>query len=208
MRYTYELFDKYGARIHITTRVADVANIVGVAMIHIFDNTKINGPCIAKITGLEDWEEWCDTQARAYSWSDKADKKESTVPLDLTNIWYSLKTACPPKNPWAPFNEQIELTESNKEATKKDAINPDHYQAYCKDMQWLETMQHLPRYKGKPEVFLGALELQVRKYLDRNGKKDKDLQELKKAAWYLQFMTRFIENGYKPITMEQYKNGI
>ena len=76
---------------------------------------------------------------------------------------------------------------------KEDAINPDHYKTYMQDLQWIEAMQLLPTFRD-PKVFLGALELQVRKYMDRLNKKDHPLQELKKARWYLDFMIKFIEN--------------
>jgi hypothetical protein len=47
--------------------------------------------------------------------------------------------------------------------------------------------------------FQAALELQIRKYLDRNGKKDAPLQELKKARFYLQYLIMYIENNNQPI---------
>lgn len=90
---------------------------------------------------------------------------------------------------------------------KPDAINPSHYQGFmviqdgnseC-HLQWLEAQQYHVRYRDKPGVFCGAIELQVRKYLDRNGGKDDALQETEKALWYLKFLTAFIKNGYQPI---------
>lgn len=84
----------------------------------------------------------------------------------------------------------------------KDHINPSHYQEYMPNMQWLEAMQHLPRFKDNPEAFKGAVELQIRKYLDRNGGKDEELQELLKSRWYLTFLIAFIKNGEKPIRIE------
>jgi len=85
---------------------------------------------------------------------------------------------------------------------KKDAINPKHYQGYVSTpevtLQWLETMQYLPHFRD-PTCFLAAVELQVRKYLDRSGGKDEEIQETEKALWYLKFMTAYMVNGYKPI---------
>jgi len=86
---------------------------------------------------------------------------------------------------------------------KKDMINPSHYQAYfsgpeIESLQWLEAQQYLPRFRN-PEVFEGALELQIRKYLDRNGGKDDPTQELEKSLWYLKFLVAFRKNGCKPI---------
>jgi len=43
--------------------------------------------------------------------------------------------------------------------------------------------------------------LQVRKYLDRNGGKDEELQELQKALWYMKFLVAYIKNG-GPIKIE------
>jgi hypothetical protein len=82
-------------------------------------------------------------------------------------------------------------------------INPKHYQDYIAGMQWIEAMQHLPRFKKEPEALKGAIELQVRKYLDRCGGKDHEEQELKKALWYLKFLVAFVANDHKPIRVEE-----
>jgi len=66
------------------------------------------------------------------------------------------------------------------------------------DLQWLEAQQYLPRYRD-PERFEAALELQIRKYLDRLGGKDDEIQELEKANWYLKFLIAYKKNGCKPI---------
>jgi len=104
---------------------------------------------------------------------------------------------------WKPLGTLEEFVELPGSAIAPDAINPSHYQAYFKsedlELQWLETMQHSGRYAKKPEEFKAALELQVRKYLDRNGGKDTELQELRKGLWYLKFLVAFIENGNKPV---------
>ena len=81
--------------------------------------------------------------------------------------------------------------------SKKDHINPPHYQGYMQDLQWLEAMQYLPNFRN-PESFKAAVELQVRKYMDRSGKDD-ELQEAKKAIWYMRFRAAYIANGNKPI---------
>jgi hypothetical protein len=86
-------------------------------------------------------------------------------------------------------------------ALAKDHINPSHYQDYMPDMQWLEAMQYLPRFRNNPEAFKGAVELQIRKYLDRNGGKDEELQELSKALWYMKFLVAYTKEG-KPIKIE------
>jgi len=91
--------------------------------------------------------------------------------------------------------------------SKPSNIDPPHYQNYLSvelptasmDYQWLETMCRIERYRNNPEHFIAALEFQVRKYLDRKGKKDDDLQELQKGLWYYKFMVAYIKNGNKPI---------
>jgi len=90
---------------------------------------------------------------------------------------------------------------------KPSNIDPPHYQAYLEvkhisfttELQWLETMCRIERFRNNPEHFIAALELQVRKYLDRRGKKDDDLQELQKGLWYYKFMVAYIKNGNEPI---------
>lgn len=83
-----------------------------------------------------------------------------------------------------------------------DQVDPPHYQGYVttekESLQWLETMQYLPRYRD-PNTFCGAVELQIRKYMDRNGGKDEELQEFSKALWYMKFLTAYMKNGYKPV---------
>jgi hypothetical protein len=74
------------------------------------------------------------------------------------------------------------------------AVDPKHYKDYANGKQWLETMSQIPTLR-EPSKFKAAVELQVRKYLDRNGSKDAELQELKKALWYLKALVSYIENG-------------
>lgn len=87
----------------------------------------------------------------------------------------------------------------------KAHVDPNHYKGYLViddvGLQWLEAMQYLPRFRD-PTVFMAAVELQVRKYLDRCGKKDAELQELGKAHWYLSFMLAYAKNDYKPIRIK------
>ena len=65
-------------------------------------------------------------------------------------------------------------------------------------LQWLEHLQHHARFRD-PEKFKSAVEMQVRKYLDRCGQKDEELQEILKALWYMKFLAAYIKNGNKPI---------
>lgn len=88
-------------------------------------------------------------------------------------------------------------------AQKPDAINPSHYAGLIEidgvvSLQWLEHLQHHARFRD-PERFKSAVEMQVRKYLDRCGQKDEELQEIMKALWYMKFLAAYIKNGNKPI---------
>jgi hypothetical protein len=71
-------------------------------------------------------------------------------------------------------------------------VSPKHYKNFFREFEWLEVMSESPTMKEHFEV---ALELQVRKYLDRRGQKDEDVQELKKGLVYFLCMIQFIEHG-------------
>jgi hypothetical protein len=97
--------------------------------------------------------------------------------------------------------EDWRITLERSAVWKKDemtAINPKHYKEYLAGFEWLDAMSRIKRFEN-PDIFKGALELQIRKYLDRNGQKDSELQETKKARFYLQYLIMYIENGDKPI---------
>lgn len=70
----------------------------------------------------------------------------------------------------------------------KDHINPDHYKT-----GGIETIEYM-KAKSTPEEFKGHLRLTALKYLSRFGKKDDELQELKKAKWYLDKLIEELEN--------------
>ena len=74
------------------------------------------------------------------------------------------------------------------------AVDPKHYKSYVQDLQWLDAMSQIPTLRDK-NLFASALELQIRKYLDRNGQKDSTVQELKKARFYLQALIDWLETG-------------
>ena len=70
----------------------------------------------------------------------------------------------------------------------KDHINPEHYK-----IGGIETIDYM-KAKSTPEEFKGHLRLTALKYLSRYGKKDDELQELKKAKWYLDKLVQDLEN--------------
>jgi hypothetical protein len=77
------------------------------------------------------------------------------------------------------------------------AVNPSHYKGYIEEMQWIDAMSRIPSMRD-PKCFKAALELQIRKYLDRSGQKDATIQEMMKARWYLSYLCAYIANGDKP----------
>jgi hypothetical protein len=88
----------------------------------------------------------------------------------------------------APMADHEAEYYGQKDARAAMTEKPPHYQNYIKDMQWLEAMQ----YVVKP--FGPAVQLQVRKYLDRLGQKNDELEELLKARWYLNFLVAYTIN--------------
>jgi hypothetical protein len=175
-------------------------------IIRVWDNLDQTKSCFFLRTE-EDSVEWNMVEARNAQWSDKKIEKsvmeKSEVPYACMNMENT--------------DRLIRLNNSNlggvhiklgdagganaQVVTEKDHINPSHYQGYVDDMQWLEVMVKLPRFKN-PEVFKGAVELQIRKYLDRNGKKDAELQELQKALFYMKYLVAYITNGGVPILIK------
>jgi hypothetical protein len=136
------------------------------------------------------------------------------------------------KKSWKPFEELEELSKgraTNEDGTlitrgdspsstgnhnaiqPKDAVNPSHYQAFfggietMEALQWLEAKQYEGQYKD-PVKFKAAVSLQIEKYLDRNGGKDKEEQELSKALWYMKFLVAYVKNGDKPIRVIDINN--
>ncbi len=103
---------------------------------------------------------------------------------------------------WQTAQERAHAWQSPKrnkvEIVTPSAVAPNHYKSFIDEYQWLDVMSRIHRYEN-PEVFKGAVELQIRKYLDRNGKKDSELQELMKGLFYYIYLVKYIKNGEKPI---------
>jgi hypothetical protein len=81
------------------------------------------------------------------------------------------------------------------------AVDPKHYKGYVEEFQWIDTMSRIPTLKD-PKIFSGAVEMQIRKYLDRNGQKDDEVQELLKARWYLNYLIAYKVSG-RPIMVDE-----
>ena len=75
---------------------------------------------------------------------------------------------------------------------KVNAINPPHCQAVVGGLQYMECMVDMLEGKNGVEAHLFG---QVYKYLMRCGKKDKPLQELEKAQWYLNALVNYTRDG-------------
>jgi hypothetical protein len=110
---------------------------------------------------------------------------------------------------WKPTRKTSKVAAEVNDIEPIDSISAKvaakHYEGYIDDLEWIDAMSRIPSFQ-KSEVFLGAVELQVRKYLDRPGKNEPRLQELKKARWYLNYMIAYVENGLKPIKAKEVKD--
>ena len=76
-------------------------------------------------------------------------------------------------------------------------INPNHYQDIIPGYQYIQLMEHLLGYEGTKSHLMG----QIYKYMMRFGKKDSDIQEAGKIAWYSHYLADMIkrnENGKFP----------
>lgn len=148
-------------------------------------------------------------------WSNEDDLMDHTTMLER-RIWRDkpeLEVANAMK--WDPFNEVGILTKpknvtADESEPKKasiefdkisNAVDASHYKNYCEGLQWIDAMSRIPQFRD-PNVFKGAVLLQIQKYLSRLGRKDADLQELQKAAFYLGYLIAFIRNNNKPIKIE------
>ena len=117
---------------------------------------------------------------------------------------------------WAPrgnvtkVDKMTDVIEHPQEAVKA-AVHAAHHKSFLVveengkvilDMQWLEA-EMVSSYRNRPKEFAAAVEMQVRKYLNRNGKKDDSTQELLKALWYLKFLVAFMANDMKPFRISE-----
>lgn len=195
MLYTYELHigrvEALGLRRHVTTELEDLEREIETLpsstdfFVKVYSNKHPDQVCMY-LDSLEWLEEWRNSQERACAWK-PFDEKETGI-----HVKEQIKKDA---GKLATFSETVEK-----------AVNPSHYEAYIEDLQWIDAKSRQPNFRGEnSERFLGALELQVSKYLDRLGRKDASIQELKKARWYLTYMIAFMENDCKPIKVKDVK---
>jgi hypothetical protein len=223
MEYTYETHLRgSNARIDVSTRFEDVENNYcepDTYYIKIYDN-HFPKESVEVLENLQDWQEWRDFLEKNAAW--KPSKVFGKDPIE-TNASAGEPFELPEKGhtyfveddgfhelAMSMFKSSEDLRKESRimlemQETKQglaDAINPPHYQSFLDQYQWIETMCRLQRFKDNPEQFEAAIELQVRKYLDRCGRKDARLQELEKALWYLKFLVAYVKNGSVPIHVE------
>jgi hypothetical protein len=112
------------------------------------------------------------TYNKAFGVDDKADFYDKYV---IKKVW--------PETFAKAYNKEIDMQETSfQQLTKapKDHINPDHYQGIVANYQYIECMEFILGKEGLKSHLLG----QIYKYLMRMGKKDSELQEVRKVVWY------------------------
>jgi hypothetical protein len=139
-----------------------------------------NGEFETMFVTYDDYLGWLTAQERATAWGEKNITVIAGCQID---------------------DEELEQVMGGPSPQTKDHINPSHYQGYIQDLQWLEAMQYIPHLRDQ-NTFLAAVELQFRKYLDRSGGKDEELQESKKALWYMKFYVARLIAGH-PIRVNE-----
>lgn len=181
MKYTYTLLmNPEGAKSthrEIMTRLEEVDKWVNSPefsfsrgdMIRVLDNTKTKADLV--IDDIDAYNDFVLTEERNAAWK-------------------------PSMNISATMRDQMQYEKSESSIAK--AVTPSHYQDYILDMQWIDGMSRIPSLRN-PEKFQGGLELQVRKYLDRNGGKDATAQELRKSLFYMGYWIAYLENGCQPV---------
>ena len=167
MRYTYDSYAGDGTRLNTTTSFEEVEKEIEAGKC----------VCIRVTDNLLKTEKNLWTMELVEEWRASLER----------SVW----------NPCANLLDDHVKKEASVEQSScaSKAVDPSHYKNYIDEMQWLDAMSKIPTLR-EPDVFIGALELQVRKYLDRRGGKDDDYQELGKALVYLEYMRQFIGFAY------------
>lgn len=188
MLYTYEVWylkeNNEPIRMDITTRFEEVEKFpCPPHFIKVLDNKSTSMAPKKVLFTTEDVEDWRNTLERTFAWKPKEKPKDPFV------FVRSIMNPTPRVNTTTPVvNTGIANT----------PVKPTHYTEFVDEYQWIDVMSRIPRYRD-PEKFKAALELQIRKYLDRNGRKDDELQELKKGLFYYMYLVMYIKNNEKPI---------
>jgi len=140
------------------------------------------GTCYADFEGFEEGLQ------RGIAW--KPEKKEATIGSMIANKRdEDFFDAYMDKYGTIKADKKYMKLVVNGNADKEDAINPPHYKNVAAGKQYMELMVDM-----LPDVGSHLLG-QVYKYLMRCGKKDSEVQELKKAQWYLTALIKYKEEG-------------
>jgi hypothetical protein len=174
LKYTYTVWRKTNeglARVNVCTRLENITveDVTYPCYVNVFDNMTMKNHTI--LQSQDELESWQIGQERAAVWKPEGQELKKVI------------------------SEFVGF----KEKAIASAVNPKHHKAFIDEYEWVDAMSRIPRYRDNPEAFKGAIELQVRKYLDRNGRKDDELQELLKGLWYFKYLCAYIKVGCKPI---------
>jgi len=148
-------------------------------------SVSVNGRQSFTLSDLEDYEGWLVGLERAAAWQSNnyVEKVEGT----MTGEGFRIETA------------------TIEDLTVSSAVDPSHYRgmlAGLPDYGWIDIESRKAKYKD-PAVFLGAVDLQESKYMERLGKKDEPLQERKKSLFYKMYAILYMENGCLPIKADE-----
>jgi hypothetical protein len=204
MKYTYEVY-RNDRRVEITTTFAKAADEFhqdpNNSMISIYDN--LAEQYRMPLNTNDDVESWSISLERA-NWKNPNHTKWNPL---AEEDGFHVKSTSATTNPTSTLTlDELKLGYTNcvDRIDSTDHINPTHYKSLMSvpdsklDLQWLEHLQYHAHFRN-PIAFKAAVEIQVRKYLDRCGGKDKEEQDLMKAIWYLKFLAAYVKNGNKPI---------
>jgi hypothetical protein len=189
MMYTYDLMVQEGPtvrRLETTTNIDEIEakNCIWPRFIHVTDNVTRAGKQILTPDELEMWK---DKLERDGTWKphktwDPLDTEETDIikKADVEDVKRDLARA------YGVGNVKLKMP--------ADAVDPAHYKNYIADLQWVDAMSEIPTLR-KPERFIAALEMQIRKYLDRREQKDDDVQEMGKTLAYMAYLYVYMRDG-------------
>lgn len=216
MKYTYDTYKEMpdgvdDVRLKTTTDVDELSylDVTTKYYVNVYDN--FENRCVAKLSNKEDLEDFKlgvqTGEERAHAWKPKIkegmmDEKPKTL-QDVENEMMEegsellMNTTGERSDSLSPYRSAS--LSPHPHGQKEDPVNPSHYQNYLDKLQWIEAMQRIPSFSY--ENFNAALELQVRKYMDRCGQKDHSLQEMQKALWYLKLLVARMVAG-EPVNVK------
>jgi len=220
MRYTYDVYEfnedisKPATRIDTSTKLQEAAaQLRAGRCIEVTDNLNpINKFFLRNQEEIDEHQSDLEQE-----WSRRKDAESEMTPLD--KVVQEIGRTHRSNEPWDPFNEketEIHMVSSKDELRSKkvdEAVDPSHYQNFLQlddvgfpvSLQWIEVEFRKPQFRDNPQAIEGALLFQINKYLSRLGEKDDEIQELKKALWYLNYLIAFESNGRRPLLVKDMK---